>query len=539
MQGLKEHEEAVLAAFRIDHALEPCWSASVTDHANSAQAVTVQLFADDEERLDAVLPDWRSLSRTKLHAEIKKLFGVTCGQHKIALLGAAIRALVTQFDTSGEFGVPLPTTVQALDGASNNGQGSLIDRVLYLVYKWLSPKSPTEKGRGVDFAGYLAGIDAPALDCMSEKGQRYDVKYRNAYGTFVSLQHISAYIRQGLELQRDVSKTEVAILAAVEDPYIQRMWCAMAIMGLELINPGHLRVKTAQSALELAPYWDTVQVTLADWKADAKPLLTGNGRLLFPELVDAHRERRAARYKCSDKWSAEARCDAVSTFAESDEHMPVLVSRLCGVAHAELTKLMPRSVEQLPALSRQALAIAPTSNDDMESTFGSFTQHIRRAPGASSFYLVNKTAMQRNHVSQNIPADVDMVGVRKAARDLQATTPTKRDEDRNIQREVVRRTIEKAQAAADGRAKRQRRADELAEDNPRISCLTAEEDIADMTWQQVLAQCRIRYNSPHPSLGNAGKPRIGDQGQRGHEARVKQLVKVLQLEADLLSDSSV
>jgi len=536
MQGLKEMDEALLAAFRIDTALQPCWSASVTDHANSAQAVTVQLFTEDQARLDAAIPDWRTKSRAQLHTEIKKLFGVTCGQHKIALLGAAIRAELAQLDSSGEFGAPLPATVQALDAASNRGQGSFIDRSLYVTYKWLSPKSDSEKGRGVDFAGYLAHISVPALDCMPEKGQRYDVKYRNAYGTFASLQHITMYIRQRFEQQCTLSKSEVALLAAVEDPYIRRMWCAMAIMGLELINPGHLMVKKAESALALAPHWDSMLAALARWTDNPEPLITASGRLLFPDLVDAQCERRAVRYECIDKWSAEDRCAAVATYAASDEHMPALLARLCGAAHAELNKLMPRSVEQLPASSRQALAVAPSSNDDLESTFGSLTEHIRRAPGGSTFHLTNKTIMQRNHTSQNVPDDVDFAGVRKVARELQAATPTKRQEDRDVQLERMRRDCEKAQAAADSSAKRQRRADDLAELNPRITT-AAEVDALD--WHQVLAQCRIRFSSPHPSLGKAGKPRIGNAGQQGDQARRTELRRVLQLEAALLPSSLV
>ena len=98
------------------------------------------------------------------------------------------------------------------------------------------------------------------------------------YSMFVSLPHIIAYVQQTFELQhRELSKPEIALLAAVEDPTFSRCGdCAMAVMGMELINPGHIRVKN--SALKLACHCDTMLAALAS--SDTKPLVTGNGRRL-------------------------------------------------------------------------------------------------------------------------------------------------------------------------------------------------------------------------------------------------------------------
>ena len=67
---------------------------------------------------------------------------------------------------------------------------------------------------------------------------------------------------------------------------------------------------------------------------------------MVADLVDAHWEHDATRFECSGKWSADARCNAVLTYAASDKHMLVLVTRLCGAVRAELTKLMLQSEEQ-------------------------------------------------------------------------------------------------------------------------------------------------------------------------------------------------
>jgi len=101
-------------------------------------------------------------------------------------------------------------------------------------------------------------------------------------------------------------------------------------------------------------------------------------------------------------------------------------------------------------VSYQALAIALSSNDDVEPMFGSFTEHMCRSLAGSSFHLINKTTMHCNHVAQNIRDDADFAGVHS---ELQATTLTKRNVDHDVQYEVTRRAIEAAQTAVDNWAK--------------------------------------------------------------------------------------
>ena len=56
---------------------------------------------------------------------------------------------------------------------------------------------------------------------------------------------------------------------------------------------------------------------------------------------------------------------------------------------------------------------------------------------SSTLYHTGKTLMKHNHTAEHMPDDVNMAGVRAAARELQATTPTKRAEDRAVHTEQV------------------------------------------------------------------------------------------------------
>ena len=513
--------------------MDGTWAACMSDHANAAQAVGVQLAKRDTDILDDLIPGWRDLKRAEFAAQLKKACDFTCGQHKVELIGNMMRTTIKELDSTGIFGSALPSTMQALNAASSASTGSLADRVIYMIYKWLSPRTDSEKGRGVDIDGWLTEHGRPKLDIVKQKGSRYDVTYRNAHGIFVSIPDILEYLQERQKTNGTISKTELAILAALQDPYVCRVICAMGIVGREIIGPAHIAVKQTASALEMTPKWDRLLANLSDWRDDPSVLLDGGGLLLFPAEVEEQRRRRSKTDKNVAKWTPQQRGEALTTHANSDDNVINILFLLCAAGYEELKKHMPEDVEKQPAATRRALATSLPTNDPVESMFGKLTVAARNAPAATSPYLEGVTMLKRNDVAGHLTGNIDWEATRKATRERMACTPTRQKEDAAIHRQLFQQETQEAKAKSERASKRARHAAEL--ETAAGGRLAPTADIDELSWHEVLQQCRIRNAVPHPEHLQRGKPAIGKATKAGDSKRRMELRRVFDLELQKIS----
>jgi hypothetical protein len=311
MAELKESFEAALSC---GGEFTPGWSGAGGDNASAATAFSVEIALQDPDTLDERLPNRRAMQATDLRAAVALCFAIGCSMHKVALLGTHLRCELAACELEGICGTLLLATTIALSQASTLGNGSTVDILLWIINKVLGESAHSERSGGHVFAGWLFLNHLARLGAVRLKGERYIARLHNAATIFASIAHIKRYLQE----KGPLNKSEAAILAALSDPVVLRMWCALAIPSFVIIAPLQLFVKKASSELKMFTAFQEARALLVKWTAQPELSFAGDGTDLFHDFVLDHRAQKQKRYGANKKRSPEIRWAAIKEFALGD-----------------------------------------------------------------------------------------------------------------------------------------------------------------------------------------------------------------------------
>jgi hypothetical protein len=300
--------------------------------------------------------------------------------------------------------------------AASTDDGSFVDQIMWILNKLIGLSAISERGDGLFYDGWAQINGHPKAGLRPEKGERYN---RRLYNTPAVIDSRLQFIEFCSIAFTGFNKTRSAAVAALQDPFGLRLLCAAAIGAAEVLYPLQLAIKQAESALAADPLYRRTADRLEQWSKDATELITGNGRLLFPETVQTYSKGASAA-----DWKR--RHSALSACATADPRMVPLLQEICTAMHKELLTLLPPDPSTLTAQGRLALAIASATNDRVESTFGMIGNSIKHSPGAPTHYHQTKALLKVNDEAR-LP--VDYRGVRRLQRQLELTMLTKREQD--------------------------------------------------------------------------------------------------------------
>jgi hypothetical protein len=304
LKAYKAEIEKLSSALHDLHGIDPTFvsltytSAVTSDNANAAVALGVAMLKENTKLCGLLINDWDDLSESDRDAAIKKhgpVFG--CAMHLVGIFATTSRKALLEHEsiTIADLGPAEQLAIKKLLAVAA-GSDCLGGKLMKVMDTVLSPNPTKERGVGLKFRSWLIAEGRSLFCYYPLRGERYYVKFKNAFVSFSARQNIIDFLDWEKQ-HRVLNRSEDALYHALQSPYIVAQWFTMAVIGAELLWPLNLRIKSSSGVASLAKDYAYLDSKLAAFIDTPDVLLTSKGTALFPEEVARHNDSHDGRKK--------------------------------------------------------------------------------------------------------------------------------------------------------------------------------------------------------------------------------------------------
>jgi hypothetical protein len=204
-------------------------SAATSDNANAAVALSVAMLKKNSQLCHLLINDWDDLSESDRDAALKKhgpVFG--CAMHLVGIFATSARKTLLEHELAAIAGLSAEEqlAVKKLVAVAA-GSDCLCGKLMKVMDTVLSPNPTKERGVGLKFRSWLIAEGRPLFCYYPLRGERYYVKFKNAFVSFRARQDIIDFLDWEKQ-HRVLNRSEDALYHALQSSYLVAQWFTMA-----------------------------------------------------------------------------------------------------------------------------------------------------------------------------------------------------------------------------------------------------------------------------------------------------------------------